>query len=189
MIAAALLACAVQVHPVTLQAVARVESSFNPLAINVNRLQGPQPHTASVEEAARIAKSYISRGYSVDLGILQVNSRNLHALGYTVEEMFDPCKNITAGGRILSDDYARAITLYQPGQDALIHALSAYNSGSWIVGMQNGYVAKYVSVPQLTAPVIKASAVSHVRRPPAPANPYAADTEVRWSNALLASSN
>ena len=41
LIPAALLACALNVHPVTLEAIVRVESGGNPLALNVNTLAGP----------------------------------------------------------------------------------------------------------------------------------------------------
>jgi len=95
---AALLACAMNVSPVTLEAVVRVESGGNSLALNVNHLQGPQPHPATPAEAVSLAQRYIAQGYSVDIGLMQVNSRNLPALGYTVEQVLDPCTNIRAGG-------------------------------------------------------------------------------------------
>ena len=83
MIPAAVLACAPNVAPVTLEAVIRVESGGNPWAINVNGLRAQPAPAASAAEAARMAESYILRGYSVDLGLMQVNSRNLVALGTT----------------------------------------------------------------------------------------------------------
>src|SRR5271165_7018472 len=183
---AALLLCAMNVSPVTLEAVIRVESDGNPLALNVNHLQGPQPHPATAAEAVSLAQGYIARGYSVDIGLMQVNSRNLPVLGYTVEQVLDPCTNIRAGGTILAADYGRAAQQFGSGQPALLAALSAYNTGDFARGFANGYVARYVSVPEPTAPVIKV-AVSPIRRPPPPANPYAADTEVRWENALVVS--
>ena len=89
------------------------------------------------------AKSAISAGHTVDLGYMQVNSANLKWLGYSVEDMFDPCKNITAGARILSDFYAAALAKYGNEQTALRAALSAYNTGSFTRGFGNGYVTKY----------------------------------------------
>ena len=91
--------------------------------------------------------------------------------------------SIRAGGTILAADYGRAAQQLGGGQPALLAAHSAYNTGDFARGFQNGYVARYVSVPQLTGP----ASVSPVRRPPPPANPYAADTEVRWKNALVVS--
>ena len=72
MIAAALLACAATEAPVTLEAIVRVESGGNPLALNVNHLAGPQPHPATLAEAVSLAESYIGQGYSVDLGLMQI---------------------------------------------------------------------------------------------------------------------
>ena len=43
MIPAALLACATNVAPITLEAIVQVESGGNSLSVNVNHLAGPQP--------------------------------------------------------------------------------------------------------------------------------------------------
>jgi len=104
-IAAALLACAANIAPVTLEAVIEVESRGDALAVHVNG-QVAQPHRpADAREAAMLARNYISQGYSVNLGLMQVNNRNLPALGYTVEEVLnDPCTNIRAGGAVLAAD-------------------------------------------------------------------------------------
>ena len=74
---------------------------------------------------------------------MQVNSRNLRALGISILQAFDPCTNISAGATILSADYANASRLRGPGQAALQAALSAYNTGDFYRGFENGYVARY----------------------------------------------
>jgi len=171
-IPATLLACALNVSPVTLDAVARVESGGNLLALNVNRLLGPQPRPASVADAVRIAESYIALGYSVDIGLMQVNSRNLPALGDTIEQVLDPCTNIAAGGRILTANYADAARRMGEGQPALQAALSAYNTGNLSAGFRNGYVARYVGpggVPALAGGVRQvAASMTAAGRPVAP---------------------
>ena len=43
--------------------------------------------------------------------------------------------NVEVGARILEADYARATRRYGPGQVALGHALSAYNSGGFFAGL------------------------------------------------------
>jgi type IV secretion system protein VirB1 len=167
MIAAALLACAMNVAPVTLDAIVRAESGGNPIAIYVNHLAGPQPHAASTADAAALARRYIAAGYSVDIGLMQVNSRNLQALGYTIEDALDPCRNISGGAAILTADYSRAVQQFGEGQRALLAALSAYNTGDFYRGFGNGYVSRVAGVPAMalqTPPVA-----------PAP-NPYAATT-------------
>jgi type IV secretion system protein VirB1 len=184
MIAAALLACAANVAPVTLEAVMRVESGGNPLSINVNHLTGPQPRPATLAEAVATAQAYVARGYSVDLGLMQVNSRNLAALGVTIEQVLDPCANVRAGAAILTANYADAVRSRGEGQGALQAALSAYNTGSFYRGFEDGYVARYYGpggVPALAGgvqqAVLTAEAVKRAATPPPP-NPYTADTQI-----------
>jgi len=102
-----LLACAPMVTPQTTSKIIQVESGGNPLAININGAPLPRVPRDAIDAAA-LAREYINHGYTVDLGLMQVNSRNLKQLGYSVEDMFSPCKNIDAGGRILAAFYAAA---------------------------------------------------------------------------------
>jgi type IV secretion system protein VirB1 len=182
MIAAALLACAANVAPATLEAVIRVESGGNPLALNVNRLAGPQPHPATLADAVRLAERYIDQDYSVDLGLMQVNSRNLAAVGYSVTQVLDPCTNIQSGARILTADYAEAVRSHGEGQPALQAALSAYNTGNFYQGFANGYVAKYYGpngVPAFAGDVGRTiGAMAATKRAAPPPNPYTADTQI-----------
>lgn len=143
MIAAAILACAVHVAPTTMDAIVRVESGGDALALNVNHLAGPQPHAATVQEAAVIIRRYMAAGYTVDIGYSQLDSANLARLGYTVEDALDDCKNIAGGGAILSGFYGKAVQQFGEGQRALMAALSGYNTGDPQRGFANGYVGKY----------------------------------------------
>src|SRR5207248_11597088 len=136
-----LLACAPNVAPVTLEAIIQVESGGNPLALNVDGLHVQLAAPRDANEAAEIASRYIAAGYSVDLGLMQVNSRNLPALGYSIEQVLEPCTNIRGGSIILTADYAEAARTHGEGQPALQAALSAYNTGSFHRGFANGYVA------------------------------------------------
>lgn len=175
MIAPSLLACAPNVAPVTLQAIARVESRDNPLALNVNGMRMQPPAARGAREAARIAARYIAHGYSVDLGLMQVNSLNLAALGITVAQALDPCTNIRAGAAVLTADYVAAVRTLGSGQPALRAALSAYNTGDFYRGFANGYVARYYrpgGVPALT------SGGPATPAPSPPPNPYTASTTV-----------
>jgi len=137
-----LLACAPMVAPQTTSKIIQVESGGNPLAININGAPLPRVPTDAIDAAA-LAREYINQGYSVDLGLMQVNSRNLEKLGYSVEDMFSPCKNIDAGGRVLAAFYADARPQYADEQSALRAALSAYNTGDFSRGITNGYLARY----------------------------------------------
>jgi type IV secretion system protein VirB1 len=135
------------------------------------------------EEAAKITEQYIARGYSVDLGLMQVNSRNLAALGVTIEQMLDPCTNIRGGAKILTADYVAAARTRGEGQRALEAALSAYNTGDFYRGFVNGYVAQYYgprSVPALGVGVPEARTTVHAshRTVASASNPYSANTSV-----------
>lgn len=140
-LSAALLACALHVAAPTLEAVVRCESGGNPMALHVNHLTGQQPQAHSPEQAAQLVRHYVGLGYSVDIGIMQVNNRNLIDLGETVESILDPCRNITGGAAILADFYGRSAQKFGEGQPALLAALSAYNTGDFSRGLSNGYVA------------------------------------------------
>ncbi len=173
MLAGALLACAVMVHPTTLDAIVRVESHGSASAIHVNGLSDKeQPHPLNSTDAAAIARRYIAAGKSVDLGLMQVNSRNLAGLNLTIEQVMDPCTNLHAGGTILAAFYSKAAQHYGQGQSALIAALSAFNTGDEWLGIRNGYVSKYFTVPAITANAATAKIIQ------VKVNRHASDTEV-----------
>lgn len=137
--------CAPQVAPTTMAAIVKVESAGNPYAININGASRLARQPRSREEATSWAQWLIKRGYSVDMGLAQVNSASMVRLGASVTDMFDPCANIAAGANILVANYASAAQRYGSGQGALRAALSAYNTGNHRSGFANGYVAKVVA--------------------------------------------
>lgn len=176
--------CAPNVAPTTIENVIQVESRGNPLALNVNakwvieRDEHGNPVVISVDgqakpkrskvefktpteiktvqDAVTVAYMAIDAGHTVDMGYMQVNSGNLKSLGYSVEDMFDTCKNLTAGARVLTAFYSQALPHYSNEQAALRAALSAYNTGDFNKGFLNGYLDRYglgqskaVSIPAL----------------------------------------
>ena len=82
--------CAPSVAPQTVFAIVQTESNGRPFALNVNGGSQPPPQ-ANAASAAATAQRYIAAGYSVDLGLGQINSRNMRWLGLTWETVFDPC--------------------------------------------------------------------------------------------------
>jgi type IV secretion system protein VirB1 len=166
---ALIMACAPNVAPSTIKEIVRVESGYNPVALNVNKRNGigyPLPKKIkSTREAVRASHAAIAAGHTVDMGYMQINSSNLKKLGYTVEDMFDPCKNLAAGAKILENAYLEALRKYGNQQAALRAALSIYNTGDHRRGFSNGYVARYLDMPATPA-----------------SSPYKADTSVyaRW---------
>jgi type IV secretion system protein VirB1 len=132
--------CAPNVAPSTMLAIVHVESHGNPLALSVNGKQRLVRQPSSNIEAISWAKWLLINGYSFDIGLTQVNSRQMRRLGLQPEAMFDPCKNLAAGARVLTEYYAAAIKKYGAGQTALRAAISADNSGNHTGGIANGYV-------------------------------------------------
>ncbi|EME4608251.1 lytic transglycosylase domain-containing protein [Escherichia coli] len=152
--------CAPNVSPVTLEKIIQVESGGSPLALNINpkwiTVKNPDGTTEkkrkyfkkpiavnSVQDAVTVTYAAMAAGHSVDMGYMQVNSSNLSSLGYSVEDMFDACKNLKAGSRILTAFYSKALPDYPNEQSALRAALSAYNTGDFYKGFINGYLARY----------------------------------------------
>lgn len=135
--------CAPNVDPETIAAIIQVESGGNPFALGINGPAKNKPRPQTAQQAASLAYFYINLGYSVDLGLMQINSNNLPGLGYSVEAILDPCNNLRVGSRILSRGYTGALKQFGPGQNALRAALSAYNTGNYEMGFKNSYVAKY----------------------------------------------
>lgn len=133
-------ACAPQVAPETLAAIAYAESRFNPIAIGVNRGPRPARSPRDAADAARIARGLLARGANLDLGVAQINSDNLDWLGLSVEAAFDPCRNLAAAGVVLRAGYRPAEGVDR--QTTLRVALSRYNTGHPERGFRNGYVAR-----------------------------------------------
>ena len=134
--------CAPTIAPETVLAIIQTESNGDPFALNVNG--GRQPvRQSNAADAAATARRFVAAGYSVDLGLGQINSRNMRWLGLTWETVFDPCTNVAALGRVLTANYNAAKAGRDP-QTALRVALSMYNTGSQTRGFRNGYVARVV---------------------------------------------
>lgn len=137
--------CAPGVAPNTMLALMRTESQFNTLALHVNAdltlRRAPQTRL----EAIAWSKWLISQGYSVDLGLMQINSRNLARLQMSVADAFEPCRNMHGAAVILLEQYKRATQLHVSSEDALLAAISAYNTGNFREGFRNGYVSKVLT--------------------------------------------
>lgn len=142
--------CAPTVHPETMTALMNAESSGHQFAIaDAGPVKLPWSqrkhlvrsfYMSNLSEAVAKARGLMAQGHTVSLGLLQVNDRNLPKLGIKLEEIFDLCTNIRAGGEILTNDYLRAVKMFGPGERAMRAALSFYNSGDAKRGEADGYV-------------------------------------------------
>lgn len=146
--------CAPQVSPVTMAAIVRTESGFNPYAIGVvnGRLER-QP--ASLGEAVATAHALSAAGWNFSVGLAQVNVENWYAYGLTEQRAFDPCRNLAVGAAILQGCFASArraqIDTGPNSQSALRASLSCYASGNFLTGYRTGYVQRVVNNARIAA--------------------------------------
>jgi type IV secretion system protein VirB1 len=133
------LMCAPFVSSNTMMAIMAQESAGNPWALGVNgnhRFKKPDSCQTAVTEARRL----LAAGANIDMGLMQINNRTMVNLGLTVEQVFDPCSNVYAGGVVLTRNYVKASEQFGDPQSALQAAISAYNTGNFHSGFKNGYV-------------------------------------------------
>lgn len=121
--------CAPGVAHQTMIAIARAESGGNPLAININGDVRLTRQPSTLQEAIAWATWLVDQGYSIDVGLMQINSANLGWLQLDIPTAFEACANAAAGATVLIDAYQRALQELPPGQAALRAALRAYNTG------------------------------------------------------------
>lgn len=146
--------CAPTVAPATMARVIRHESGLRPLAIGINGGTRLKRQPRSAPEATAWARWLLTNGYNIDLGLAQINYRNLERVGLTLETVFEPCANVRAGALILTENYRDALKRYKDSQEALRAALSAYNTGRFESGIGRAYVGKVaaIEVPDLMQP-------------------------------------
>lgn len=151
-------ACAPDVPLVTLQAIARAESAFPPYAPSLDyprrtaREHGLRDggiflarQPGNLAEARAWTHWLLERGRSVSIGLVQISTQHAADLGTSIDQLLDPCTNVRVGAQILTEEYQRAAAVWGGGQEALRQALSEYNSGSPVLGFDNGYVNSIVN--------------------------------------------
>jgi type IV secretion system protein VirB1 len=129
--------CAASVPVGILAAVARTESGLDPLVLHDNST-GASIRPDSLSAAQIDARQLVGRGDSVDIGLMQINSANLPALGISAANALDPCVSLAGGAAVLGAAYGGGDSTAQQ-QVALLLALSRYNTGTPFKGIMNGY--------------------------------------------------
>jgi len=150
--------CLPEVPLTTLSAIIRVESGGNPNAMQIDfpRALLKQWHLpegtlrlkrqpATQREALDWLDYFDRRGVFVDLGLMQVSAAEAQRRGLSVESLLDPCFNLRAGWQILDSAYQLEVKTYGPGQEALRHAISRYNTGDTQRGIDNGYLERVMA--------------------------------------------
>ena len=139
----------------TLAAIISTESGGNPNAIQIDfpnsllhrwglppgklRLQR-QPMDAN--EAGEWIAYLNAHRISLDVGLMQISTDEAVRRHIRPAALLAPCTNIRTGWSILEDDYKIEVNRFGPGQVALQHALSRYNTGDTNKGIDNGYLAR-----------------------------------------------
>jgi type IV secretion system protein VirB1 len=111
-------------------AIVQQESGGNELLLHDNTSRKTfRPSNAA--ESAKLTNELIKSGHSVDIGLAQINSKNLPMLKLSVEDALDPCINLHAAQTILK-------TAWKQSGHELRGTLSAYNTGKTesLVGAQ-----------------------------------------------------
>jgi len=142
----------------TLRAVIQVESSGNPNAMQVDfpkvllhRWKLPEGtlrlkrQPTNQREALDWLAYFQSYDIFVDVGLMQVSTAEAKRRGISPESLLEPCTNLRVGWQILEDDYRIERQIHGPGQEALRHAISRYNTGDTQRGIANGYLARVLA--------------------------------------------
>jgi len=141
------IACAPNVSADTLLTIARHESGLNEYAVHVNAPTDEFLYKIPKDRdsALTVARAAMQQGYSVDVGLMQVNSQHFDRFGVSIADVFEPCTNVRMGATVLTENYIEAVRVYGQTDQALLAALSAYNTGDFSRGLENGYVAKLLA--------------------------------------------
>lgn len=142
--------CAPSVAPSTLAAIAQVESRFDPLAVHDNTT-GETLHWQNQAQATQVVMDRLEARHSLDVGLMQINSRNFSVLGLTPDEALQPCTSLSVAANLLGSRYAGGNTA-DDEQLSLRRAISAYNTGDFTHGFANGYVRKVETAAQQLVP-------------------------------------
>jgi type IV secretion system protein VirB1 len=128
-LAALIASCAPPIAERDLVTFARNESGGDTFAIHDNK-SGEVYHVQDAAKTIAIARELLAKpDASIDLGLMQINSRNLSWLGLTIEDAFDGCSSVRAASQLLTH-------------------VSEYNTGSPTRGFKNRYVAKFIASRQ-----------------------------------------
>ncbi|MCE3268071.1 MAG: trwN [Burkholderiales bacterium] len=134
--------CAPQVAQSTMQAIIQTESKGNPLAIGLNKGHKLKYQPLSVIQARKWVEYLEMHGYNFDVGLAQVNINNIHKYGYRAADALEPCTNLKLASAVLKKSYFEARAVSKSDNEALVKAISAYNTGNYNRGLYNGYVRR-----------------------------------------------
>jgi hypothetical protein len=128
--------CAPTAPIMTLRSAVAAQSNFDPLSITIHDSQArPERQPKSTKEAIHWVRWLVSHGHAVSIGLMQLHIEHVAGLQMSLESAFDPCQNLAAGWKILSDKYRMTTAILGPGEAAVEAALASYNRGTLIGGI------------------------------------------------------
>jgi type IV secretion system protein VirB1 len=146
---------------ITLRAIIEAESSGNPNAMQIDFPKALLKRWGLPEGTFRLKRQptnqrealdwlayFQSYDIFVDIGLMQVSTAEAKRRGISPESLLEPCTNLRAGWQILEDDYRIERQIHGPGQEALRHAISRYNTGDAQRGIANGYLGRVLAAVQ-----------------------------------------
>jgi type IV secretion system protein VirB1 len=142
----------------TLRGVIEAESSGNPNAMQIDFPKALLKRWNLPEGTLRLKRQptdqrealdwlayFQSYDIFVDLGLMQVSTAEAKRRGISPESLLEPCTNLRVGWQILEEDYRIEKKTFGPGQEALQHAISRYNTGDTQQGIANGYFERVLA--------------------------------------------
>ncbi|MCG6123039.1 MAG: transglycosylase SLT domain-containing protein, partial [Microvirga sp.] len=156
--------CAPAVDPTALAAIISIESGFNPNAIRINSGPPLNEQPATRDEAVALAASLMAAGELIDIGLGGISVEAGRDLDLSITDMFDPCLNMKATGRLL----ARSLKSGAGDAKDLSHAFASYfgqgdAEAGFIVGYDKRALAEMAKLaPQLADIQISTSRVAEL---------------------------
>lgn len=152
----------------TIATFAYAESRFDANAIYDNTARRGYP-PMSRAAASALAAELLSKGHSIDTGIMQINSANFSRVDLNAVTAFDPALSIKAGARILADAYKTCSD--GKSADPLRCMASIYNTGRRTAGERNGYVDRIYAAADVLVPAIRKVLPEKQKITPEPTTP------------------
>ncbi len=135
--------CAPNIDIKLMESIIYVESKGNQYAINVNKGDHLTRQPYNYIEAIGWVNYLEKNNYNFDVGIAQINIKNIHKYGLRGIDALNPCVNLELANIILVNDYILVRKTFK--YNLVLNTLSIYNSGNYITGYKNGYIKKILA--------------------------------------------
>jgi type IV secretion system protein VirB1 len=101
--------CAPSAEPRLLAGLVQRASGYEPLAFQFdNGPRGPMKLLGSSKaEAIQLASELVIAGHRVRVGLAGIDARDLDKLGVSIADAFDPCRNLNAAVRLITESRAQ----------------------------------------------------------------------------------